>query len=116
MPVLGNSAVTQAIPTELAKEYGFKRHMCFCDSRKLRVYFRFLQSGRLQIGSVGGVTVEDNNQKIQLKIIRNTMLQKFPELAEIDIEYFWSGWMDISHDFMPRIIEADKKYFLCTRL
>lgn len=31
--------------------------------------------------------------------------RKFPALAGIQIDYSWWGWVDVSHDMMPRIVQ-----------
>ena len=44
--------------------------------------------------------------------MEKVIAKKFPALKGVELEYFWSGWMDISHDMMPRIIQPDKKQTL----
>src|SRR5690606_27917809 len=33
--------------------------------------------------------------------------RKFPALTGIPIEYSWWGWVDVSHDMMPRIFQPE---------
>lgn len=35
------------------------------------------------------------------------MHRKFPSLKGIEIDYSWWGWVDVSHDMMPRIYQPD---------
>ena len=35
--------------------------------------------------------------------------QKFPALKGIEIEHSWWGWVDVSHDAMPRVAQPDPK-------
>jgi glycine/D-amino acid oxidase-like deaminating enzyme len=35
------------------------------------------------------------------------MQRKFPPLRGIQIDYSWWGWVDVSHDMMPRVVQAD---------
>ena len=35
--------------------------------------------------------------------------RKFPPLRDIGIEHSWWGWVDVSHDMMPRIWKPDPK-------
>ena len=37
----------------------------------------------------------------------DTIARKFPPLAGIGIDYSWWGWVDVSHDMMPRITQPD---------
>ena len=39
---------------------------------------------------------------------REGFYRKFPALAGIDLDYSWWGWVDVSHDMMPRIFQPDK--------
>ena len=32
---------------------------------------------------------------------------KFPALKGIDVDYSWWGWVDVSHDMMPRITQPN---------
>ena len=33
--------------------------------------------------------------------------RKFPALEGIRVDYSWWGWVDVSHDMMPRIVQPD---------
>jgi glycine/D-amino acid oxidase-like deaminating enzyme len=33
--------------------------------------------------------------------------RKFPALKGITIDYSWWGWVDVSHDMMPRVFQPD---------
>jgi glycine/D-amino acid oxidase-like deaminating enzyme len=35
------------------------------------------------------------------------MVRKFPALKNVDVDYSWWGWVDVSHDMMPRIVQPD---------
>ena len=35
------------------------------------------------------------------------MTRKFPVLDGITLDYSWWGWVDVSHDMMPRIAQPD---------
>ncbi len=109
MPIMANSAVTGVINDRQITDCGFSSPVFLTDSRKLRFYYRYLpEEKRLQIGTRSAVTGKDNDNPRHLNIIRAAIRKKFPPLADIGIDYFWSGWMDISHDMMPRIIQPDK--------
>jgi hypothetical protein len=41
--------------------------------------------------------------------------RKFPALKGIDIEHSWWGWVDVSHDMMPRITQPDPAQRCSTR-
>lgn len=109
MPIMANSAVTAELTDAQIAECGFGRHIYLTDSRKLRYYYRYLPEKRLQIGTRSAVTGADANNPKHLQIVYYAIARKFPALQGTAIEYFWSGWMDISHDMMPRIVQPDAK-------
>src|SRR5690606_28652773 len=47
-------------------------------------------------------------QKYEAMLIGD-LERKFPALAGIDIDYSWWGWVDVSHDMMPRIHQPDPR-------
>ena len=44
---------------------------------------------------------------MHLKLLTDAIARKFPPLAGIQVDYSWWGWVDVSHDMMPRIIRPD---------
>ena len=107
MPVLSNSLVTRALNEDELAACGFKTHAPITDTRILRHYYRLLPDNRLQIGSRSAITGRDAPQKKYERMLIAGMERKFPALAGIDIDYSWWGWVDVSHDMMPRIAEID---------
>lgn len=107
MPIMANSAISSVLTDEQIASSGFSSKLIMTDSRKLRFYYRYLPEKRLQIGTRSAITGNDSNNPKHLAIIKATIANKFPALKNINIDYFWSGWMDISHDMMPRIVQPD---------
>lgn len=112
MPIMANSAVTRVLTDEEVAACRFNSHLYFTDSRKLRHYYRFLPDNRLQIGTRSAITGADSQHPRHRLGVEKAIAKKFPALKGVELEYFWSGWMDISHDMMPRIIQPDKKQTL----
>ena len=44
---------------------------------------------------------------MHLKLLTDAIARKFPPLAGIRIDHSWWGWVDVSHDMMPRITRPD---------
>ena len=107
MPVLSNALVTRVLNEDELAACGFKTHAPITDTRILRHYYRLLPDNRLQIGSRSAITGRDAPQKKYERMLIAGMERKFPALAGIDIDYSWWGWVDVSHDMMPRIAEID---------
>lgn len=107
MPILSNSVVTRPLTDAELKATNFKSLTFLTDTRTLRFYYRLLKGNRLQIGSRSAVTGADAEDPVHLKLLTDAIARKFPPLAGIRIDYSWWGWVDMSHDMMPRITQPD---------
>ncbi|MGH8599637.1 MAG: NAD(P)/FAD-dependent oxidoreductase, partial [Burkholderiales bacterium] len=77
------------------------------DTRTLRFYYRLLPDNRLQMGSRSAITGADADNHRHLQLLLDGLHRKFPPLAGLDFDYSWWGWVDISHDMMPHIVQPD---------
>ncbi|MGB1110113.1 MAG: NAD(P)/FAD-dependent oxidoreductase [Gammaproteobacteria bacterium] len=103
MPVLSNSLVTRVLSEDELAACGIKTREPLTDTRVLRHYYRLLPDNRLQIGSRSAITGRDAPRKKFESLLIAGMERKFPSLKHVDIDYSWWGWVDVSHDMMPRI-------------
>lgn len=103
MPIMSNSIVTRKLTASEIEACGFKVTSPLTDTRTLRHYYRFLPDNRLQIGSRAAITGQDADNPRHLASLREGLARKFPALRGIDLDYSWWGWVDVSHDMMPRI-------------
>lgn len=107
MPILSNSVVTRVLTDAEVQATNFRTRTFLTDTRTLRFYYRLLPDKRLQIGSRSAITGADAQQPGHLKLLTDAIARKFPPLAGIPIDYSWWGWVDVSHDMMPRIVQPD---------
>lgn len=107
MPILSNSVVTRVLTDAELSACNVKSETFMTDTRTLRFYYRFLKGNRLQLGSRSSVTGADAEDPIHLKLLTDAIARKFPPLAGIPIDHSWWGWVDVSHDMMPRITQPD---------
>jgi glycine/D-amino acid oxidase-like deaminating enzyme len=107
LPILSNSVVTRPLTDAEMAACNFKSKTFMTDTRTLRFYYRLLEGNRLQLGSRSSVTGEDAQAPAHLKLLTDAIARKFPPLAGIQIDYSWWGWVDVSHDMMPRIVQPD---------
>jgi taurine dehydrogenase large subunit len=92
---------------------GFQTCSPLTDTRTLRHYYRYLPDGRVQIGSRSAITGQDAENPKHLALLKRGLARKFPALEGIDLDYSWWGWVDVSHDMMPRIFQpsSDQKIY-----
>ncbi|MCC6870175.1 MAG: FAD-binding oxidoreductase, partial [Burkholderiales bacterium] len=104
MPILSNSMVTRPLTADEIAATNFRTTQIVTDTRTLRFYYRRLPDNRVQIGSRSSVTGADAPNPRHMKVLVDGLHRKFPALKGIDIEHSWWGWVDVSHDMMPRIV------------
>lgn len=107
LPILSNSIVTRVLTEAEIEACALRTRQVITDTRILRHYYRLLPDNRLQIGSRSAITGVDAPQKQYEQRLIDDMGRKFPALKGIEIEYSWWGWVDVSHDMMPRIFQPD---------
>lgn len=109
MPILSNSIVTRPLTEEEKAECGIQVMSPLTDTRTLRHYYRLLPDDRVQIGSRSAITGRDAENPKHLALLQKGLYRKFPALTDIELDYSWWGWVDVSHDMMPRIFRPDPK-------
>lgn len=109
MPILSNSLVTRPLTEEELEATSFKTTQVITDTRTLRFYYRKLPDNRVQIGSRSAITGADAPNPVHMAKLVDGLHRKFPALKGIPIDYSWWGWVDVSHDMMPRICQPDPK-------
>jgi glycine/D-amino acid oxidase-like deaminating enzyme len=109
MPILSNSIVTRPLTAEEREATNFRTHQVLTDTRVLRHYYRLLPDGRVQIGSRSAITGREAPRQHYEDLLRTDLARKFPALEGVDIDYSWWGWVDVSHDMMPRICQPDTR-------
>ena len=103
MPILSNSVVTRPMTKGEKDACNFLTTQAITDTRTLRFYYRRLPDDRLQLGSRSSITGADAGNPRHLQLLVDAIHRKFPPLRGIEIEHSWWGWVDVSHDMMPRI-------------
>jgi len=107
LPILSNSVTTRVLTAAELAACNFRSHTFMTDTRTLRFYYRLLPDKRLQLGSRSSISGADAKDPGHLKLLTDAIARKFPPLAGIEIEHSWWGWVDVSHDMMPRIARPD---------
>ncbi len=109
MPILSNSLVTRPLTEAELAATNFLSTVFITDTRTLRFYYRKLPDNRVQIGSRSSITGADATNPRHMEALVQGLYRKFPALRGIQIDYSWWGWVDVSHDMMPRVTQPDPK-------
>ena len=109
MPILSNSLVTRPLTDAELAATNFRTTQVITDTRTLRFYYRRLPDNRVQIGSRSSITGADAPNPKHMAVLVKGLERKFPALKGIQVDHSWWGWVDVSHDMMPRITQPDPK-------
>lgn len=109
MPILSNSLVTRPLGADELDATNFRTTEVITDTRTLRFYYRKLPDNRVQIGSRSSITGADAPNPKHMAVLVNGLHRKFPALKNVRVDYSWWGWVDVSHDMMPRVAQPDPR-------
>ncbi len=113
LPVLSSIIVTRPMTPEEKAETNFVSTDVMVDTRKIRHYYRRLPDDRILFGGRGAVGDDPAVQTRDRTRLLAALKRKFPALGDITVDYYWSGWVNISYDYMPHIhrLESDPSVF-----
>src|SRR5690625_3713598 len=78
------------------------KRLVFSDSRRLLLYFRRQEEGRLVFGGRGSLGGDKISAKHLLKLYE-AMRASFPALGDIGVDYAWAGLVDLTSDRHLRV-------------
>ncbi|WEM44188.1 FAD-binding oxidoreductase (plasmid) [Photobacterium sp. DA100] len=107
LPILSNSMVTRPLTNSEIEACNFRTNQVITDTRVLRHYYRLLPDNRVQIGTRSAITGKAAPEKKYEDMLKADLARKFPALENIQVDYSWWGWVDVSHDMMPRIYQPN---------
>jgi len=111
VPVGSFAVVTEPIEQAL-RESLFPGNRSYVTSKNIGNYFRLTDDGRLLFGGRARFAV--SNPKSDFKsgeILRQTLIESFPALENIAIDYCWGGTVDMSADRLPKVGAKDGLFF-----
>ena len=102
-PVISSIVVTEPLNSLQLSAIGIREGLMVMDTRALKYYYRILPDNRLLFGgrgAISGAKAGDNRYCESLKL---GLKETFPELQNLIISNFWSGWVSVSLDDYPRV-------------
>jgi glycine/D-amino acid oxidase-like deaminating enzyme len=110
IPVGSFIIATEKLSEQQAKELIPKGRMIF-DSMHYLNYFR-LWNQRLIFGGRAAFFPETAKTiERSVEILRREMVQVYPQLRDINVEYVWGGTLDFAFDMMAHVGEVDGIYY-----
>jgi glycine/D-amino acid oxidase-like deaminating enzyme len=110
IPIGSFIIATEKLSDELVKDLIPKDRMIF-DYKHYLNYFR-LWKNRLIFGGRAAFLPETSNTiQRSAEILRREMIQVYPKLKEVKIEFVWGGTLDFAFDMMTHVGEMDGIYY-----
>ncbi len=101
LPIRSAMIATEPLPADLMKTVMPKGRM-YGDSRRLVAYYRPSPDGsRILFG--GRASGLDDNPKANIRDLRASMLEVYPQLSDIGISHVWSGRVAYTFDHVPHL-------------
>ncbi|MGI9289111.1 MAG: NAD(P)/FAD-dependent oxidoreductase [Pseudomonadales bacterium] len=110
LPASSCIIATKSLSAELAHSV-LPQNVAVCDPRTALDYFRLTSDQRLLFGGLSNYTgLVPNNYE---RVMHRKMLQVFPQLEGVKIDYAWNGQMGIGLNRMPQLGKlADNIYYI----
>jgi glycine/D-amino acid oxidase-like deaminating enzyme len=102
-PVISSIIVTQPLTPQQLLDVGMAAGLMVMDTRPLKYYYRILPDNRLLFGGRGAIEGRQANNAKYQKALKDGLLATFPNLYDVKIGAFWSGWVSVSLDDYPRV-------------
>ncbi|QPG06218.1 FAD-binding oxidoreductase [Salinimonas marina] len=100
-PVQSSILVTEPLSDGELASIGLNAPATMMDTRMMKYYYRLLPDNRILFGGRGEVTGKAASAgKARLF---NAMVSSFPVLNHKPVSHFWSGWVSVSLDSLPRV-------------
>jgi glycine/D-amino acid oxidase-like deaminating enzyme len=101
IPIGSYIIATEPLPPELAQRVSRHRRMMF-DSKNFLYYFRLSADNRMIFGGRAGfMPANAHTVRESAAILRRGMLEVYPQLKDIAVEYAWGGTLGFTFDLLP---------------
>jgi len=109
---IGSYIITTAVLAEaLARELSPRCRMIY-DSKNYLYYYRLTPDNRMLFGGRAAFFPETADTIRQsAEILRQGMIQVYPQLRDTEIEYVWGGTLDFAFDIMPHAGQLNGIYY-----
>ncbi len=107
IPIGSYIIATKPLSAELAQSVSPMRRQMF-DSKNFLYYFRLSADNRLIFGGRAGFLPETpTTVRESAAILRRGMLEVYPQLQDVKVDYAWGGTLGFSFDLLPHAGRTD---------
>lgn len=107
IPIGSFIITTERLPDDLAREVSPRNRMIY-DSKHYLHYYRLTPDNRMLFGGRAAFFPETKDTvRRSGEILREGMIEVYPQLRDVKIEYVWGGTLDFCFDTMPHAGQID---------
>ena len=110
IPIGSFIIATERLSDEVAYQLSPHNRMIF-DSMHYLNYFRLWDSRMIFGGRAAFFPENKNTIAHSAEILRREMIEVYPQLKDVKVEYVWGGTLDFAFDMMTHVGEADGIYY-----
>ena len=110
IPIGSFILATEKLPDELVKELIPNGRMIF-DYKHYLNYFRLWDNRMIFGGRAAFFPETSSTVQRSADILRREMIQVYPQLKDVNVEYIWGGTLDFAFDMMTHTGEVDGVYY-----
>ena len=111
IPIGSYIIATEVLPVALASEVSPRNRMIF-DSKNYLYYYRLTPDNRMLFGGRAAFFPESADTiRKSAEILRRGMIEVYPQLRDIKVEFVWGGTLDFAFDIMPHAGQMDGMYY-----
>ncbi|MGZ9226791.1 MAG: NAD(P)/FAD-dependent oxidoreductase [Anaerolineales bacterium] len=110
IPIGSFIIATEKLSDDLARELIPRGRMVF-DYKHYLNYFRLWDNRMIFGGRAAFFPETSNTIQRSAEILRREMIQVYPQLKDIKIEFVWGGTLDFAFDMMTHVGEVDGIYY-----
>jgi len=111
IPIGSYIITTEVLPEALARELSPRNRMIY-DSKNYIYYYRLTPDRRMLFGGRAAFFPETGDSiRRSAEILREGMIDVYPQLRDAKVEYVWGGTLDFAFDIMPHAGEMNGVYY-----
>jgi glycine/D-amino acid oxidase-like deaminating enzyme len=111
IPIGSYIIATEILPDALAAEVSPRNRMIY-DSKHFLYYYRLTPDNRMLFGGRAAFFPEsESTVRESAELLRQGMIQVYPQLRDTKVEYVWGGTLDFAMDVMPHAGKIDGMHF-----
>jgi glycine/D-amino acid oxidase-like deaminating enzyme len=111
IPIGSYIITTEMLPQALALDLSPRNRMIY-DSKNYLYYYRLTPDDRMLFGGRAAFFPETKDSIRQsAEILRRGMIDVYPQLRDVRVEFVWGGTLDFAFDIMPHAGQMDGIYY-----